>query len=270
MFATVGERRIFFELRGNEQGPALVLVRGLARNSLHWGPVLERLEQSHLLVLLDNRGVGRSDPSRWPFLVPHLADDVIAVLNAAQIARAHVLGTSLGGMVAMRFAIDHGGRLDRLVLVSTTAGGRGAAPPRLSAFAAMARARLGPLRDALAVDARFVLGPTYAAAHPEVIDGWYDIACQYPVDARAAVLQAIAARLHDASGELGAIRAPTLVVSCRDDRLVPSENSQRLARDIAGAELLLLEGDSHEPLLTHLEPAATRIEAFLTRPLGAR
>jgi 3-oxoadipate enol-lactonase len=267
MFANVGGRRIHYETLGNEHGPALVLIRGLARNSLHWGPVLERLANAFYLVLLDNRGVGRSDPSKLPFLVPHLADDVVAVMDAANVARAHVLGTSLGGMIAMRFAIDHGGRLDRLVLVSTTAGGAGAPPPRLRSFLTMARGRLRPLRESLAIDADLVLGRAYASAHPEVIDGWYDIARRHPVAPKALVYQALAARLHDASRELGAIRAPTLVLSCREDHLVPPENSERLARGIAGAEMVYLDGDSHEVLQTHLESAASRIEEFLLRPL---
>ncbi|MBM4359722.1 MAG: alpha/beta fold hydrolase [Deltaproteobacteria bacterium] len=270
MFANVGDRRIYFELRGNEEGPTLVMLRGLARNALHWGPVLERLERRFYLLLLDNRGFGRSDSSRYPYLVPHLADDVIAVMDAANVSRAHVLGSSLGGMIAMRFAIDHGGRLDRLVLVSTTAGGRTASPPRLRSFAAMARARLRPLRESLAIDARYVLGASYATEHPEVVDGWYDLARRYPVDPRALVYQAVAARLHDASGELGEIRAPTLVLTCREDHLVPPDNSERLARGIAGAELVTLDGDSHELLQTHLEPALEHVEEFLSRPLGAR
>jgi len=267
MFARARGRRLYFELRGDEAKPTLVLIRGLGRNALHWGKLVSRLERSFYLLLLDNRGVGRSDRVVRPFSVTELADDVAEVMDAAAVARAHVLGTSLGGMVAMRFAIEHGPRLDRLILVSTTPGGRAAVPPRTRAFARMAAARLGPLRDALRTDARFVLGESYADALPEVLDEWQAIAERYPVSRRALVFQALAGRLHDASRELDAITAPTLVLSCRDDRLVPAENSRLLTRGIRGSELTMFDGDSHELGATHLEPFARRVEEFLLAPV---
>ncbi|MBM4374990.1 MAG: alpha/beta fold hydrolase [Deltaproteobacteria bacterium] len=267
MFARAAGRRLYFELRGDEAKPTLVLIRGLGRNALHWGELVSRLERSFYLLLFDNRGVGRSDRVARPFSVTDLADDVAEVMDAAKVARAHVLGTSLGGMVAMRFAIEHGPRLDRLVLVSTTPGGRAAAPPKARAFARMAIARLGSLRDAMRTDARFVLGESFAGTHPAVLDEWQDIAERYPVSRRALVFQALAARLHDASRELDAITAPTLVLSCRDDKLVPAENSRLLARGIRGSELTYFDGDSHELGATHLEPFAGRVEEFLLAPV---
>lgn len=270
MYATVGRRRIWYDLRGNEDGHTLVLLRGLARHTLHWGRLLDRLAERFYLVVLDNRGVGRSDAVPAPYGVTDMADDVAAVLDAAKIARAHVFGTSLGGMIAMRFAIEHGGRLDRLVLGCTTAGGRTAEPPRVATFVKMAAARLRPLREALAVDARHVLGEAWSRAHPEVIDDWHAIAEAYPPSTRAIVLQALAARLHDASRELDRIGAPTLVVSCRQDHVIPPENSRHLAREIRGAELVWLDGDSHEFPLTHLDETVALLEDFLLRPVLRR
>lgn len=268
MFAHVAGRRLHYELRGDPSRPTLVLVRGLGRNALHWGELVSRFERSFYLLLLDNRGVGRSDRVRAPFSVTDLAYDVAGVMDAAEVSRAHLLGTSLGGMVALRFALEHPGRLDRLVLVSTTAGGRISTPPSTVAFARMAAARLGSLRRALQTDARYVLGESYAAAHPEVVEEWLSIAERFPLSRQALAFQALAARLHDAANELGRVTAPTLVLSCRDDRLVPAENSRVLARGIRGAELTYFEGDSHELGATHLEPFARRVEEFLLAPLG--
>lgn len=268
MFATTGRRRLWYELRGNEEGQTVVLVRGLGRHSAHWGRFLERLERTFYVVTMDNRGIGRSDPVTLPFSTADMGDDVARVLDAAGIARAHVLGVSLGGMAAMHFALDHAGRLDRLVLGSTSAGGRQASAPSLGPFGRMARAQLRTLREAVHVEAMEVLGAAYVEAHPEVVDEWCRIEREQPASLRTVALQALAARMHDASGRLARIGAPTLVLCCRDDRIVPPENSERLASVISGAELAWFEGDSHDPTTTHADEVCARIEAFLGRPVG--
>ncbi len=261
-----GGPRIFYELRGNVAGPALVMIRGFGRIALHWGAVLNQLERDFYLVLLDNRGAGRSGPARLPFAIADLADDVTRVLDAAGIARAHVLGMSLGGMVALRFAIDHGGRLDRLALVCTTAGGRISVPPPIAPFAAMARAKLRPLAESVAVEAKVVLGAQFTAENPAIVEEWTRIAERYPIPLRTLVYQAIAGKLHDASRELDRIGAPTLVISCEADGLIPPENSRVLARAIRGAELSWLAGDAHDLTTTHPAASSALIREFLLRP----
>jgi pimeloyl-ACP methyl ester carboxylesterase len=93
---------------------------GLDRSG--WGPVLRKLRRHFRLVLVGNRGSGRSGLPAASFDVADMAADVVAVLDGAGIRQAHVLGVSLGGMVAQELAIDHPGRVDALVLVSTTPG----------------------------------------------------------------------------------------------------------------------------------------------------
>ncbi len=269
MFATVGGRRLHYEFRGSPQSPTLVMLRGFARHSLHWGDILEELERHFYMILLDNRGLGRSDAVRYPFTVSDMADDVAAVMDAADVSRAHLLGSSLGGMVALRFAVDHPGRLDRLVLVGTSAGGRGSPSPALGAFAKMATARLGPKRKAMQLEVGLVLGAAYVAAHPEVVDAWCAIAERFPVPLRTLVFQGLAVRLHDVSRDLARIAAPSLVLSCRVDHIIPPENSRLLARGIPGAELAWLEGDAHDLTTSHARESAELVREFLLRPVGA-
>jgi pimeloyl-ACP methyl ester carboxylesterase len=268
MFATIGGRRIWYELRGNPDAEVLVMVRGLGRTSLHWGAVLDALGREFYLLLLDNRGTGRSDRVRMPFSVADLADDVAGVLDAAEIARAHVLGMSLGGMVALQFALDHGGRLDRLVLLATTAGGRRAVPPPLAPFAKMAVAALRPLRERVAIEARQVLGEGFVAKNPQLIEEWAEIAERFPMPPRTLVYQALAARLHDVHGELARVSAPTLIVSCERDALVPPENSRILARGIRNAELAWLTGEGHDLTTSHPTESVRIIRDFLLRPMA--
>src|SRR6266704_2873155 len=123
-YASNGTLRIAYELQGtmHRRRPWLVLIQGMGFDRSGWEPVLPALRRSFRLVLVDNRGTGRSGRPDGSFTVADMAGDVVAVLDAAGIGRAHVLGASLGGMVAQELAITRPERVDRLVLVGTTPG----------------------------------------------------------------------------------------------------------------------------------------------------
>src|SRR5690242_16354644 len=117
-YARSGALRIAYELRGTmrRRRPWLVLIQGMGLDRQGWGPVLRRLRRHFRLVLVDNRGLGQSDrPTGW-LAVADMAGDVVAVLDAAGIRRAHVLGASLGGMAAQELAIRHPERVDASAL----------------------------------------------------------------------------------------------------------------------------------------------------------
>ena len=113
--------RIAWERRG--AGEPLLLIHGLGYARWGWEPVLEQLARSFGVILFDNRGIGESDAPPGPYTVPELAADALQVLDEAGVERAHVLGTSLGGMVAQELALASPQRVDRLVLACTTPGG---------------------------------------------------------------------------------------------------------------------------------------------------
>ena len=123
-YARSGALRIAYERRGalRRRRPWLVLIQGMGLDRRGWEPVLRRLRRHFRLVLMDNRGAGQSDRPGGSFGVADMAGDVVAVLDAAGIRRAHVLGASLGGMVAQELAIRHPERVDGLVLACTTPG----------------------------------------------------------------------------------------------------------------------------------------------------
>jgi pimeloyl-ACP methyl ester carboxylesterase len=105
------------ELRGN--GPPLLLIAGLASDVATWVPVRDVLGARYSLVTVDNRGCGRTTPVDAPISVPQMADDCAALLDALGLERAHVLGHSMGGMIALELAARHPTRVDRLVLAGT-------------------------------------------------------------------------------------------------------------------------------------------------------
>lgn len=123
-YARSGGLRIAYELRGtvHRRRPWLVLLQGMGFDRIGWQPVLGNLGRHFRLVLIDNRGSGRSDRPAGAFAVADMVGDVLAVLDAVGIHRAHVLGASLGGMVAQELAITHPERVDSLVLACTTPG----------------------------------------------------------------------------------------------------------------------------------------------------
>ena len=123
-YADSGTVRIAYELRGalHRRRPWLVLIQGMGLDRLGWEPVLRKLRRRFRLVLVDNRGVGHSGRPTGSFTVADMAGDIVAVLDAAGISRAHVLGASLGGMVAQELAISHPERVDGLVLACTAPG----------------------------------------------------------------------------------------------------------------------------------------------------
>jgi pimeloyl-ACP methyl ester carboxylesterase len=222
------------------------MVRGLARTLLHWSGVHKELEDSFRTVLLDNRGVGKSEAPSWPFSTGDMASDVVRVLDDAGIERAHVFGTSLGGMVAQRVAIDHAPRVDRLVLGCTTAGGIGAERVRWRTFARLVKARASSPEAAIREQARLLLSDGFIAQHPEVLKRWRELDGAAPVPAQVLLYQVAAALTHHTADELYRITAPTLVLSADVDELVPPSNSRVLARGIRGAELAWIEGAAHD------------------------
>src|SRR4051795_6753537 len=115
-WAELSDVRCYYELLG--EGPPLVLIPGLGGHCRVWDSMAPQLAKHFTLVLIDNRGLGRSRARRKPRTLADYSTDIAELLDELQLDRAHVLGLSLGGIIAQRFAIDHPSRVDRLVLVS--------------------------------------------------------------------------------------------------------------------------------------------------------
>ena len=108
---------------GTAPGQPLLLIHGLGYARWGWEPVLPGLAEQFDVILFDNRGIGESDAPAGPYTVAEMAGDAVRVLDEAGVERAHVVGTSLGGMIAQELALSHPERVDRLVLACTTPGG---------------------------------------------------------------------------------------------------------------------------------------------------
>jgi 3-oxoadipate enol-lactonase len=240
--------RIAWERRG--AGAPVVLVHGLGYARWGWEPVAGPLAERFETVLLDNRGIGESAAPPGPYTVAEMAGDVLSVLDEAGLERAHVVGTSLGGMIAQELALAAPERVEKLVLVCTTPGGPNAAPMPEPTVRLIAEA---PTLDPLTALRRFVENALAPDPREEVVERIlaHRLATAQPPAAWAA--QAAAGASFDAWDRLGAITAPTLVVHGTADVVVDPVNADLLVELVPGSRAERFEGCGH--LLFWEEPA---------------
>jgi len=235
---------LFYERRG--EGEPLLMIQGMAGHSLHWGePFLCALERDFELILYDHRGLGRSAPHEGDFTIADLADDAAAVLDALEIDSAHVLGISMGGMVAQELALAHRDRLRTLTLGATYCGGEGARFTDEGVVNALAGAILsGDPERRVRTSWEFNVSSPFAKAEGN-FERFSEVAALYPVELPTIFSQLQAIMGHDTSVRLEQISAPTLVIHGTDDQMLPAVNGELVASLIPDARLELLDGVGH-------------------------
>lgn len=261
-YARNGSLRVYYESAG--EGPPVLLIMGQGMSLEAGWRTVEALSGRFRVLSFDNRDMGRSDRSVLPYVVPQLAGDAIAVLDAAGERRAHVYGISLGGMIAQEVALRHRDRVLSLVLGATTAGGPRAVPMDTRVLTFYARVGAMGAEEAEWAAVPYSYGCRTRRDHGERIA--QDIArrLRHAPDTIAYVHQVAAAATHSTQGRLGEITAPTLVVHGAQDQLQAPRNAELLADGIQGAELAIWPDAGH--LYVTDEPEADRaIGRFLDR-----
>jgi pimeloyl-ACP methyl ester carboxylesterase len=253
--------RIAWERHGS--GEPLLLIHGLGYARWGWEPVLPGLAERFDVILFDNRGIGESDAPPGPYTAGEMADDAIQVLDGAGVERAHVVGTSLGGMVAQELALGHPDRVGRLVLACTTPGGPKAHPMPQRTVALMAEA--ATLEPAVALR-RFVenaLAPATVTGHPELVDRIMAHRLATAQQPAAWAAQAAAGATFDAFDRLGALAAPALVQHGDEDVVVDPRNADLLVELLPNAHLERLPGTGHLFFWEAPERFVSSVSAFL-------
>ena len=251
--------RLHYELtRGgaSESGLPVLLVMGLGVSATGWWRTVPVLAADRPVIAFDNRGVGRSDRPTGPYSTLEMADDAIAVLDAAGFERAHVYGISLGGMIAQEIALRHPRRVAGLVLGATIPGGERSVMPDESTLNFFRRRAEMPAFEAVWASVPYSYGEATRREHAQRIADDLEQRLRYPVEPEPYTAQLAASLGHDAGDRLGEISAPTLVVHGDADGLVPAANAQVIADAIPGARLELWPGASH--LYPTDEPEADR------------
>ena len=230
--------KLAWESRG--EGPPLLLIQGLGYGRWGWEPIVPGLAERHRVVFFDNRGIGDSDKPDGPYTAAQMAGDALQVLDEAGIERAHVLGASLGGMIAQEFAVVAPERVDRLVLCCTTGGGPDAVPMPEVTLKLFAEAPSLAPEVALR---RFVENALGADPRAALVDELFALRAANPPD--PAGWQAQAAAGMGFQGVEGEIAAPTLILAGTADNVVDYRNAEVLAAWIPGSRVELLEGCGH-------------------------
>jgi 3-oxoadipate enol-lactonase len=261
-FADSGPLRLYYESAGS--GPAVLLISGQAMSLRAWWRTVPVLTPSFRVLSFDNRDIGRSDHSSVPYTVGQMADDAIAVLDAAGEERAHVYGISLGGMVAQEVALRHPDRVESLILGATTAGGTRLVLADTEALTFFVRAGAMAPEEAEWASVPYNHGETTRRLHGDRIAEDIAHRLEFPTDTMAYVHQTAAAASHGTMRRLHRISAPTLVVHGDSDVVMPPRNAKMIADAIPGAELKLWPGAGH--LYATDEPRADHyIARFLRR-----
>jgi len=242
------------------QGTAVLLITGLGFPSGAWHRTRPVLSKKYRTIVLDNRGVGRSDKPAGPYSIALMASDAAAVLDAAGVESAHVFGISMGGMITQELALQYPKRVRSLILGCTAAGGPQAVRSEPEATQMlMARSNMAPEEAA-----RAALPFIYHPATPrELIEE--DLEIRRPwfpsQEAYKAQLQGILA--WESCSRLSQIHSPTLVIHGECDRLVPAGNGKLIAEKIPGAKLVVLPHASHIFTTDQPEEAHRAILEFL-------
>jgi 3-oxoadipate enol-lactonase len=269
-YARSGALRIAYELRGtvHRRRPRLVLVQGMGFDRLGWQPVLGKLGRRFRLVLVDNRGSGRSGRPAGAFTVADMVGDVVAVLDAAGIHRANVLGASLGGMVAQELAITHPERVDGLVLACTTPGWPFAYPMPAASVRLIAATADMTSGAALRRHVENALSARTVQHRPQLVDRLVRLQGSRPADVGILSAQASAGARYAGRLRQARIRARTLVLHGDADTVVDPRNARLLAERIPGARLVTFPGLGHLFFWEDPDGFADAVASFLLADEG--
>jgi pimeloyl-ACP methyl ester carboxylesterase len=240
-----------YTVRGN--GAPVLLIQGVGVQGDAWTPQTDDLARDFTCVTFDNRGMAASQPAAPPITVEQMARDAIAILDAVQIDSAHVVGHSLGGVVALQVAITAPERVRSLSLLCTFSGGKAAAPPTPRMIWLGARTRIGTRRMRRHAFLELVMPPGPIADADRLADRvaglfGHDLADQPAIvssQLRALRQSDTSQRLHELS------RLPVLVMSGRHDPIGPPASGRALAAAIPGARYLEIADASHGLPISH-------------------
>ncbi|MBM2622710.1 alpha/beta hydrolase [Actinoplanes sp. LDG1-06] len=257
-----------YETVGNPDDPALLLVMGLGAQLVDWPAdfCAALADRGFHVVLFDNRDAGLStaldelgapdlaaimggDPATVPYLLADMAADAAGLLKELGITRAHVVGASMGGMIAQQLTVDHPGLVASLCSIMSTTGDRTVGHPTPEAMAALMRPPASTREEILAgaiASSRVIGSPAYPAS-----EEWLQqrAAAKFDRSFRPRGTQRQYAAIiasPDRTAALRSVEAPTVVIHGEADPLINVSGGRATAAAVPGAELLVIPGMGHD------------------------
>ncbi|HEX5853195.1 MAG TPA: alpha/beta hydrolase [Solirubrobacteraceae bacterium] len=262
---SVGDIELDCERSGS--GPPLLLIMGMSGTLLHWGePFLQALREHFEVIVYDHRGVGNSTRIDGQLSIAQMAADAAGLLGALEIDSAHVLGISMGGMIAQELALAHPERVRTLALGCTYCGGEGStlAAPEVGQrlFEAMSSGdRAIALRAAWDIN----VSPAFAD-DADAFAAFLAIAERRAVAVQVIMAQAQAIAAHDTQARLGELDVPTLVIHGTQDQMLPVVNGRLIASLVPDARLEILDDIGHMFFWERPEISAQLLSAHAAVP----
>lgn len=258
--AKVKDVELYYEIHG--KGYPLILIRGFGSNADHWYCQVPAFSERYSVVVFDNRGIGRSDKPDIPYSMSMMAGDTVGLMDALGLPAAHILGISMGGMIAQEIALRHQQRVHGLVLGCTNCGGKRAIPPSDEVLTVLINYAGAGAREAGGI-AKILFTERTIRENPEVVERYQEVSEKFPPSPQTMGHQFEAIQGHDSWEELVRVESPTLVITGSEDILVPPENSTILADRIPGAHLQVIEGGAHQFILEEADGFNRAVLEFL-------
>lgn len=231
-------------------GPPLLLVRGLGRSHRFFAPIVPHLSKHFTVIRFDNRGSGQSDTPDGMYTTEQMAADCVAVLDAAGVDSAWVLGMSMGGMIALDLALSHPGRVRGLILGSVIPYGKRAIPCPIWPQFLLFVSAFSPKKTARKLQAWVTLSDTFLKETSQeqadaMMDQWDQWAAMEPFRIKGLLSHTAAIYSHNSGDRLEELTVPALLMTGELDRLVPPANSIMMSKTIPDAELHIMERCGH-------------------------
>lgn len=228
-------------------GEPVLLISGLGASAEMWARQTSAFESKHTVVRFDNRGAGRSGAPEGPYSIQVMAAEAVQLLDALDIPAAHVVGASMGGMIAQEVAIQYPDKALSLTLIATQCGGPHAfvaAPESAAAVEELATFKMTPQERARGW-VPYTLSADFREASPDLVEEYVRISALYPPSTEGLRAQWAALMSYDSWERLELVTAPALILQGSADLLVPAENADVLGVRIPNARVEILDGVGH-------------------------
>lgn len=248
---------------GPRDAPAILMIQGLGADRRGWVLQQAFFGRRFRVITFDNRGAGRSGKPHGPYDLEVMAADAVCVLDACGVASAHVMGASMGGVIAQILGVRHGDRVDSLVLSCT---GCHHLDWRRELLADWREVAVDKGMSALAGRAlRWLVGPRNRRRLLLPAQLFGSALLNVPSHAFAAQVDAILAMPDDVRWELSSVSVPTLVIVGTQDILTPLGDSEEIVERIPGAQLHVIHGAAHAVMAEAPRAFNAAVAEFLER-----
>ena len=260
--------RIHYEVTGKSGATPVLMIQGLGASKNAWN--LQRIAMATRFrsISFDNRGAGRSDKPTEPFTLEQMADDALAVLDAAGVETAHVVGASMGGVISQIVAVKYPHRVRSLTLVCTACRNHPWRQELLQSWAKTA-ADKGMIEVGKEA-AQWVMSPRSFRRLVPAFTWMGPLAALRPRHSFVSQIDAILNTREDLVDQLSTITAPTMVIVGNQDILTPRGDSEEIAERIPNAELVVISGAAHGLMMEHSSTFNRILIEFLQRTELAR